>query len=51
VLHHRSLLSCYETEQPTGCWSCREAGEYVGKLAKEGKSLAEIRAAVDKKFD
>jgi len=51
VLHHRSLLSCYETEQPTGCWSCREAGEYVGTLAKDGKSLAEIRAAVDKKFD
>ena len=51
TLKHRSLLSCYETDQPTGCWSCREAGEYVGTLAKEGKSLTEIRAAVDKKFD
>ena len=51
ALKHRSLLSCYETDQPTGCWSCREAGEYVGTLAKEGKSLEEIRAAVDKKFD
>lgn len=47
---HRSLLSCFESKQPTGCWGCREAAEFILPLAKEGKSLAEIRQAVDKKF-
>ena len=47
---HRSLLVCYETKQPTGCPSCREQATFVGRMAKDGKPLAEIRAAVDKKF-
>jgi hypothetical protein len=47
---HRSLLSCFESEQATGCWGCQELGEEVSKLVKDGKSLAEIRVAVDKKF-
>ena len=47
---HRSLLVCYETRQPTGCPSCREEAILVGKLIKEEKTLAEIRAVVDKKF-
>jgi hypothetical protein len=47
---HRSLLACYESAQPTGCMACQEEGEFVGKLAAEGKSLSEIRAAVDKEY-
>lgn len=47
---HRSLLSCYESTQPINCGGCREEGEFVGKLAREGKSLAEIRQAVDKEY-
>lgn len=47
---HRSLLVCYETMQPTGCLSCREEAELVDRLARQDKSLAEIRAAVDKKY-
>jgi hypothetical protein len=47
---HRSLLVCYETRQPTGCQSCQMESAFVGKMVKAGKSLAEIRAAVDKKF-
>jgi hypothetical protein len=47
---HRSLLVCYETRQPTGCQSCQMEATFVGKMAKDGKTLAEIRAAVDKKF-
>ncbi len=47
---HRSLLVCYETKQPTGCWGCRSEAKFVAEMAKEQKSLAEIRAAVDKKF-
>jgi uncharacterized protein with PCYCGC motif len=47
---HRSLLSCFESKQPTGCMGCREAAEFILPLAREGKSLEEIRQAVDKKF-
>jgi hypothetical protein len=47
---HRSLLSCYESRQPTGCQSCQMEAAFVGGLAKDGKPLAEIRGAVDKKF-
>lgn len=47
---HRSLLVCFESKQPLGCHGCREAAEFILPRAKEGKTLAEIRAAVDKKF-
>src|SRR5205085_662865 len=47
---HRSLLVCYETRQPTGCGGCQQEAAFVGKLAKDGKTLAEIRASVDKKY-
>lgn len=47
---HRSLLSCYETRQPTGCPSCRDEATFVGGMIRDGKALAEIRLAVDKKF-
>lgn len=44
---HRSLLACYESDQATGCQGCIEEGELVGKLAGQGRSLAEIRRAID----
>lgn len=47
---HRSLLVCYETRQPTGCQSCQMEASFAAKMAKDGKTLVEIRAAVDKKF-
>ena len=47
---HRSLLSCFESEQPIGCAACREEGELVGRLAKAGKDLAAIRKAVDEEY-
>jgi len=47
---HRSLLTCFETLQPTGCVGCQEQAQLVGKLAKELKTLGEIRAAFDKKW-
>ena len=47
---HRSLLVCYETRQPTGCQACQMEAAFVGRMAKDGKTLAEIRLAVDKKF-
>jgi len=47
---HRSLLSCYESMQPSGCPSCREESVLVAKLAQDKKTLAEIRVAVNKEF-
>jgi hypothetical protein len=47
---HRSLLTCFEVVQAVGCWSCKEESELAYKLHSEGKTLAEIREAVDKKF-
>ena len=50
TMNHRSLLSCFESRQAIGCMACREQGELVGRLARDGKSLDEIRLAVDKEF-
>jgi len=47
---HRSLLTCFESEQPEGCGACRELAVLVGNMASKGKTLAEIRVAVDEKF-
>lgn len=50
-MNHRSLLSCFESRQAIGCGACREEGELVGRLARDGKTLEEIRRAVDEEFD
>jgi hypothetical protein len=47
---HRSLLVCYETMQPTGCPACRDEGLLIERLAKNGKSLDEIRKAIDEEY-
>jgi hypothetical protein len=47
---HRSLLTCFETLQPTGCYGCQEQAQLVAKLVKEDKTLADIRLAFDKKW-
>jgi hypothetical protein len=49
-MNHRSLLSCFESRQAIGCAACREEGEFVGRLARDGKPLDEIRRAVDEEF-
>ena len=46
----RSLLGCFESDMAARCGICRGEGELAGKLAREGKSLAEIRVAVDKRY-
>ena len=46
----RSLLSCFETRMPTSCGICREEAVMALRLHREGKSLDEIRAAVDRRF-
>jgi hypothetical protein len=46
----RSLLSCYETEMPMSCGVCSGEARTALRLHKQGKTLDEIRAAIDKRF-
>lgn len=46
----RSLLSCFETKMPQSCGFCRGEAELAGRLAREGRTLEEIRKAVDKRY-
>ncbi len=46
-----SLLSCYEAPgMALHCDVCQSQGRLVGRMARDGASLEEIRAAVDDKF-
>lgn len=47
---HRSLLACYETEQPTGCLGCQDEAAFVARQIAAGRNLAQIRAAVDEEY-
>jgi hypothetical protein len=47
-----SLLSCYEGDgMARECHTCQGQGRMAFRLHKEGKSLAEIRDAIDAKYD
>ena len=46
----RSLLSCYETEMPMSCGVCSGEARTALRLHKKGKTLDEIRAAIDKQY-
>ena len=46
-----SLLSCYEADgMAAHCQICQGEGKLAYRLHKQGKSLDEIRAAIDAKF-
>ncbi len=48
---HYSLLSCYEGDaMAKSCPICQGEGRVTIRLAKAGKSLNEIRAAIDAQF-
>ena len=47
---HRSLLACFESRQPTGCWGCQEQAEFMSRWIRDGKTLTEVRKAVDEKW-
>lgn len=51
VPDHYSLLSCYEGDgMAQVCAICKGEGRLVVRLHKQGKSLDEIRAAIDAEF-
>ena len=47
-----SLLTCFEGEAPMGrrCEGCKAQARLVHRLHGEGKTLAEIRQAIDEEF-
>ena len=49
---YRSLLTCYEGADAMAreCRTCQGEAKLAARLEKEGKSLDEIRAAIDAKF-
>ena len=49
---YRSLLSCYEGADAMAreCKTCQGQARLAGRLQKSGKSLDEIRAAIDARF-
>ena len=46
----RSLLGCFESTMAAGCGICSGQGALAHKLHGEGKSLDEIRAAIDAEY-
>jgi hypothetical protein len=49
-MNHRSLLSCFESDQAAGCYACGAEARLAYRLHREGKDLAEIRRRVDQRF-
>ena len=47
---HYSLLTCFESDHGAHCDICLGEAELAYKLAQEGKTLEQIRAAIDAKF-
>jgi hypothetical protein len=49
---YRSLLSCYEGANAMAreCRTCQAQGRLASRLRQSGKSLDDIRAAIDRKF-
>ena len=48
---HYSLLSCYEEDgMAQGCNICQGEGQMVYELHRKGRTLAEIRDAIDRNF-
>ncbi len=47
---HRSLLTCYESEHAAACDICLTEGTMAMQMHHQGRSLEEIRQAIDAQF-
>ncbi len=47
---HKTLLTCYTDDHASNCGICMYEAEMASQMTKDGKSPAEIRAAVDKYY-
>ena len=48
--NHRSLLTCFESDHGAMCDICLGEAEMAFKMTQDGKSLEEIRSAIDARF-
>jgi len=46
----RSLLECFENRMATTCGICQNEARMAGEMHADGKSLEEIRKAIDDRF-
>ena len=46
----RSLLSCFEDDMASTCGICQGQARLAGEMHAQGRSLAEIRAALDQRW-
>ena len=49
-MRHRSLLTCFQSEHASQCDICMGEARLAFQMLQQGKSLAEIRVAVDKQY-
>jgi hypothetical protein len=47
---HRSLLSCFESDHAAACDICMTEASIAYRMTKDGKSLDDIRQAVDELY-
>ena len=48
--NHRSLLSCFQSEHGASCDICQGEARMAAEMHRQGKSLEEIRRAVDARY-
>jgi hypothetical protein len=48
---HRSLLTCFESDHGSMCDICLGEAELAYNMTQQGKSLEDIRTAIDARFD
>ena len=48
--NHRSLLTCFQDDHGASCDVCLNEAETAYRMTSEGRSLKEIRAAVDEMY-
>ncbi|PYO84197.1 MAG: hypothetical protein DMD65_03660 [Gemmatimonadetes bacterium] len=47
---HRSLLTCFESDHGSRCSTCMGEARLAADLAAQGRTLDQIRHAIDQRF-
>ena len=47
---HKSLLACYVDDHAAGCGLCMQEAFDAARMRKQGKSIKEIRAFIDREY-
>jgi len=47
---HYSLLTCFESDHAAGCDVCLSEGDLVYRMTQQGRSLDQVRQAIDRTF-